>query len=282
MVQIHISFSYFDIGPDKASYTLMGGDEEVTFRIFEQKPLNIKILYKEDAFVTSIDFKENKLDKEQEFILWVKERLDVSTNSIISNLKTCLFKAPKSYIDSLSTKTQCRKLLDIYHILIDSAVYEKFKHIFESHAIYHIVLMHLLRLSVEDNIQDNYIKIYNHIITRVLYRQNDTYATLTDKIRLRFIRYIPSGCEDFNYDPASNKRSYSPLYIVKQRFILARLQATSNSFYDRENELVLTPTGGDSINPIIGCIVEDYSGCPFVQFHFTPISMYNLDPYPKQ
>lgn len=282
MMEIKISKYYSSTGLDKVYYDILGDKKEILLKIFEQKLLDIKLLYKEDKFITSIDFKENKIEKEKDLIEWVSNKLDVVKSCVISNLKNYLLEIPEHYLNSLSTKTQCKKILDIYHILKSSTTYVKFKPLFTYFTRYHIVLMDILGLEVEDNIQDNYIKIYNYVINRDLYRESDTHAILADGVKIQFRRYTPSGYSSNKYDLNSPKRSYSPLYIMKQRFKLARLQTTNNSFYDRDDGLVLTPAGGDSINSIIGCIIEDNSGCSFMEFHFTPISMYNLDPYPKQ
>ena len=263
-------------------YTIENKDKKDILNLIIEGTAEISISYYDKPFTITVNLKDHTIEKYEDFT----KGLDISNDDKAIKAEAHLFVALenliKSYLDTLPLNSKCKDISYLYTCAKKTFSNDSLRRVFKSNAINFIVLMDILGLEVEDNIQDNYIKLYNYVINRNIYRESDAHAILAHGVRVRFIRYIPSGNNNSVCDMSHLKRSYSPLYIVKDRFKISTLQTTGNSFYDSSNGLVLTPTGGDSINPIIGIIIEDYCGCPFVHFHFTPIFMYNLDPYPKQ
>lgn len=106
-----------------SKFSVRSSKREAVINFLSKKPVKIRVQKKDLEFITTINFKDNTIEREGEFVQWLTESFrGIDFRGYMDSLIQGFERNIENYVDSLS-ENECKELFHIYQLAQSNSTY---------------------------------------------------------------------------------------------------------------------------------------------------------------
>lgn len=237
-----------------AKFTIESVEREIVMDFLNRKIITIRIQKGDSEFITRIDFEKETIEREEELTKWLESNFK---NTDFIDYKLEIIKGFKNnvvtYMKSL-TASDCKELFLIYQA---AESYDGLAEwLFEGSPFSFIHLMCNLHLQVEDNKEDNLLKLYTYIVGEEFRTEGERHIKITNSTFLEvFKKDITIEYRDNERKDRITSMHLIQLFPVKDTVKLNRLKQNGICLSDSRGIVLVPKSNIQENNSTLFCSV---------------------------
>lgn len=232
-----------------------------------------RFTWKEEVYTFIVDFKDKTIKKENSSIPWEDNKyLSDSTKDITREIFEGFYENIISYMQTLYNN-DCKELFKIYKLAVTNSNYHLVESCFKGTRYAFIQLMDTLKILLEDNIEDNYIKLYNYLVYTEFRTIDENRVSIANSIFMDIYKkeYTEECIGEYENKRKTRYIDLIPLYPTKSLIRLSHIKKQGNLFYNSEGIILAPKEKVEEDLVVLTCIIRDINGNKLFNFDFTPI-----------